>query len=965
MKSESPNARHRSLCPFLFPMIRTLGLLLSSTHMTFTESALAQANLEPGKLSAAATGVDHFIQRTRTKLGRKKNRSQLNMTPIDGERTKEIQPGTGPSGHLSRSSGAWPVKIPYRALRFKRSQLEQILVQAPDEIDIPLQLRRSKSGGKARNMEKFTIIAALDEASLNTPKVFDEEGRQLKIEGSVHYQGYLVDSANQSLPSAVDLTFSRTEGNPYVHGVISVGGQTLELTYFKNSSGKREVPLDPSVSSGPSTPSLTSSLVEAALVEADAIHEKRKLCDMQEANLSLNVPSSQTVSWGAPPVESPEAMSAPNPTNPGGKGPIKVDLWADYKTYQDNGSNAQQTTNFLVGVMNAVSAQFALDGLNVQLGKLTIYTSPDPYAAYTLSSEYLVNFATNVANAGSSPNHLAHLVSTLPKQLGGLAYIGGLCTNAKFGFSNFFNSFSNNLGTYSWTINILAHEIGHNLGSRHTHWCGWNVNGSLTRLDKCAAGEWVSGAVGCDSSTAMNMNGTIMSYCHTNGMINPLLGFGQYPLAMIKNYIASATCVAPAGGPDQSPPQVSVVSPKFNTTIATGTRTVLVTATDDRGIQSVEFFFDGKLAGSVSTSPYQFDVPIPQGSLGKQVIRVTATDTSGKKASVELPVTVINDTTPPEIYIDNTKDPYAYSVYENSVLSGSKDYNCSVHFGDNVGIKSATVTLDGTTVMFNSVNSNSTSLFANVKIIPNKLANGPHWFEVKAEDYSGNQSTGKRNFSVSGSIPPSPDTTAPSVSISSPANGFSTSANSVTISANASDNAGGSGVARVEFLRNGILVSSDTSTPYSASIDITSVAAGQSASFAVRAVDAAGNISSLASITGNKISVNTTDTTPPRVEPVSHQNGDFVPVFRPVEITVEASDLASSIGKMQFFFNGSQTATCTLSQSQLTALGGGRVSGSCPVMFGSRKSGIPVQVSVWDTAPTPNSTTLNLNLNSN
>src|SRR5688572_1060609 len=63
----------------------------------------------------------------------------------------------------------------------------------------------------------------------------------------------------------------------------------------------------------------------------------------------------------------------------------------------------------------------------------------------------------------------------------------------------------------------------------------------------------------------------------------------------------------------------------------------------------------------------------------------------------------------------------------------------------------------------------------------------------------------------------SADTTPPAVTLTSPAGG-STVSGTITLAANAADNAGGSGVARVEFYFDGsVLVGSDTTSPYSLS----------------------------------------------------------------------------------------------------------------------------------------------------
>jgi len=91
-----------------------------------------------------------------------------------------------------------------------------------------------------------------------------------------------------------------------------------------------------------------------------------------------------------------------------------------------------------------------------------------------------------------------------------------------------------------------------------------------------------------------------------------------------------------------------------------------------------------------------------------------------------------------------------------------------------------------------------------------------------------------------------PDTTAPTVSVTAPSG---TVSGTVTLSATAIDNAGGSGVAGVQFKLDGAkLGTEDTSSPYSVSWNTTTVANGTHTLTAV-ARDAAGNITTSTPVT--------------------------------------------------------------------------------------------------------------------
>jgi poly(hydroxyalkanoate) depolymerase family esterase len=88
------------------------------------------------------------------------------------------------------------------------------------------------------------------------------------------------------------------------------------------------------------------------------------------------------------------------------------------------------------------------------------------------------------------------------------------------------------------------------------------------------------------------------------------------------------------------------------------------------------------------------------------------------------------------------------------------------------------------------------------------------------------------------------DATPPTVTLTAPAAG-ATVTGSISASANASDNVG---VTRVDFLVDGAVTGSDTTSPFSVTVDTTRLANG-SHSFAARAFDAAGNSTPSASVT--------------------------------------------------------------------------------------------------------------------
>src|SRR5215213_2307639 len=115
------------------------------------------------------------------------------------------------------------------------------------------------------------------------------------------------------------------------------------------------------------------------------------------------------------------------------------------------------------------------------------------------------------------------------------------------------------------------------------------------------------------------------------------------PLA--SDMVWSFTTVAP----DQTAPTVTVTAPDDGSTVA-GTVTLFATATDDVGINHVDFLVNGSLVGTVNTAPFSFDWNSGPGANGLVTITAQAYDPSNNQGvSAPISVTVNNDKTPPTV----------------------------------------------------------------------------------------------------------------------------------------------------------------------------------------------------------------------------------------------------------------------------------------------------------------------------
>jgi hypothetical protein len=225
-------------------------------------------------------------------------------------------------------------------------------------------------------------------------------------------------------------------------------------------------------------------------------------------------------------------------------------LDCDYDFFVKEGGDTARAVNYALVLLGTTSAIYEREiNVTLQASYLNLWTtSADPYTATSLNPA-LTEF-TNwwKANRGGVSRDLAQLVSG--RSLGGgIAWVDVLCSR-NYGYSVIANLYGYNpypSAVTTWDINVMAHELGHNFSSYHTHSCWWQANGYASAgalLDSCytAEGSCFTGGIG---SVPADL-GTIMSYCHLlGGEGNIRLDF-HTACRSVMRHAAEAACFATA-----------------------------------------------------------------------------------------------------------------------------------------------------------------------------------------------------------------------------------------------------------------------------------------------------------------------------------------------------------------------------------------------------------------------------------
>jgi hypothetical protein len=337
---------------------------------------------------------------------------------------------------------------------------------------------------------------------------------------------------------------------------------------------------------------------------------------------------------------------------------------------------------------------------------------------------------------------------------------------------------------------------------------------------------------------------------------------------------------------EASPPTVSITAPATNTTIS-GTVSVTASATDNVGVTKVEYYLNGVLKTTDTSTPYVYSLSTTSLASGTYTLMAKAYDAAGNVGqSSNVSVTVVNDTTAPTVSLTTPAN--------NATVSGTTTITASA--SDNVGVSKVEFYRSG--VLLSATNVAPFNYAWNTTTV----ANGSYTMTAKAYDNTGNVGTSANVLVTVNNLVS--DTTAPTVSVTTPATGATVSG-TVSVAASASDNIG---VSKVEFYVNSVLAATDTASPYTYSWNTALVSNG-TYSVMAKAYDAAGNVRQSAAV---QVTVNNvvTDTVAPSVTITSPRNRSIVKGT--VCAAVSASDNVG-VTKVEYYVGGSLNKTVTAS----------------------------------------------------
>ena len=195
-------------------------------------------------------------------------------------------------------------------------------------------------------------------------------------------------------------------------------------------------------------------------------------------------------------------------------------------------------TDYITGLYNQCFILFANESINMMINQIFAWTTPSPYHSGSASQKLSAYQANTSFFNGDLSQLLGYSADGVAAGTNGICNVNPDLSKCYSGIVPSYN----NVPTFSQSVWFVTHELGHLLGSRHTHACVWN--GNNTAIDGCAPPE------GNCPQPPLPPAGTIMSYCMQVTGIDFNLGFGPQPGNVIRNSVNTAgNCLTACGAP--------------------------------------------------------------------------------------------------------------------------------------------------------------------------------------------------------------------------------------------------------------------------------------------------------------------------------------------------------------------------------------------------------------------------------
>lgn len=300
---------------------------------------------------------------------------------------------------------------------------------------------------------------------------------------------------------------------------------------------------------------------------------------------------------------------------------LPLTMEGDYDMYLDHGQNAAKAIAYAEAVTAASSDIYWRDvNARLRIARFELWTVVDPYPG-TTSGTLLTQYRDRWRAQHAAVNRATSILLSGVNGIGGVAYVNVLCSKQN-GYSvvGLNNNVNYPAAGYVWDTDVFSHELGHNIGSLHTHSCSW-----APPIDSCYAAEQGNCFAGSKA-----VRGTIMSYCHLTAS-GTSLEFHPRVSALLSTRIESATC-------KELISSLSVVA-RADTTMCHGD-TLMLTASIAGGTAPFGIAWSGIIvtnpnstgAYAVITGPALYTVIVTDalGSTARDTIAVT---TSGAQLS--------------------------------------------------------------------------------------------------------------------------------------------------------------------------------------------------------------------------------------------------------------------------------------------------------------------------------------------